>query len=425
MSPADTNGNGNSSNGHHDGPTLSYDFGTPEPLGRGYYRLRIQDRLLPDRILIHELRLANLIDRWTLAERLYPGRDEDDSAFACTQLLDQLASQTVATLQPSDVPLVDYESMLSQPPMDYLIDGLLPRTGLATLTGKWGAGKSFLAVSWAISVGAGTGWLGRGTEHGGVVYVAAEGCRAERLIAHEARFGCARPRLWFRKQALPLADPREVDRFLRQCDNLPNRPKLVILDTWHRCTAGLKENDASDMAVAIQACDRIQKSQDSMVLILHHPGHDQLGSSGQRRGRGSSALDAACDTTLFLEKADGGLKLEVTKQKDGDLPEPVRLRLVAQSPSVVVELDDPQGETDTAVDPDVRIVLEVIRDAVTPPNTTELRAVVKRGRMSSERANEACAAAKTRGLITSTEGKTRAWILSDKGRMALALARSN
>src|SRR5207253_752097 len=61
-----------------------------------------------------------------------------------------------------------------QPPA-WLVDGIMPRGGLAVLYGPPGIGKSFLAQDWALSVGAGLEWLGRSIHMGPVVYVAAEG----------------------------------------------------------------------------------------------------------------------------------------------------------------------------------------------------------------------------------------------------------
>ncbi len=404
-----------------DSPLAPYLIAPPEPLGRGFYRLRFTDHLTPDQPLIHEIRLGSLLDRWALCDRLVAPSQTAAHAALRAQL-DALAHATAASLQLADVPLVDYADMLTQSPLQWAIDGLLPQGVLASLTGRWGSGKSFLAVSWAIAMGSGRPWLGRSTQHGGVVYVAAEGCRAERLIAHEQRYGATTPRLWFRKQALQLGDPRAVDAFLKQCDALPNRPQLVILDTLARCSAGLKENDASDAAIAIQACDRIIKSQGSTVLVLHHPGHGDGAGGGQDRGRGSSAFDAACDTTLLLKKRDGGLSLTVTKQKDADEGEPMRLKLAPSGPALVIEMDDLHGQTEGHMDADLVAVLEVVRDAVIPPGGTDLRSLVKRqGNMSTDRAQEAYAAAKARGLIETIEGRKQQWSLSEKGRMALAL----
>jgi len=395
----------------------------PEALGRGIYRLQIHDDLTND-VILHDLRLSSIVERAALARTLYPGIDQHESVADLLHQLNHLARHTIISLKPKEIPLFGYEEMLVQPNLDWAIDGLLPLGVLASLTGKWGAGKSFLALGWALAMGRNEPWLGRETRGGGVVYVAAEGCRPARLLAHEARFGRGQhqPRVWWRKQSLQLADPKAVDAFLAQCDTLPNKPKLVILDTLARCTAGLKENDASDMAIAIEACDRIIRAQGSSVLVLHHPGHGDGNGGGQKRGRGSSAFDAACDTTMVLTKRDGGLLLEVTKQKDAEEGEPVRLRLVPYGPALVVESDDLHANIEGHLDPDLLVVLQVVRDAVNAPGGTDLRALVKRAAtMSTERAAEAYAAAKARGLIQSPDGRKQTWTLSDKGRMALAL----
>lgn len=66
----------------------------------------------------------------------------------------------------------DLESI---PPPQPLIEGILFRGTLAALFGPPGVGKSFLAMSWALSIAAGTDWLGRKVHGGPILYVAAEG----------------------------------------------------------------------------------------------------------------------------------------------------------------------------------------------------------------------------------------------------------
>src|SRR5207249_1165605 len=67
---------------------------------------------------------------------------------------------------------VDVEG--SQPPA-LLVDGMMPRGGLAVHDGPPGIGRAFRAQDWAVAVGAGQEWLGRSIQMGPGVYAAAEG----------------------------------------------------------------------------------------------------------------------------------------------------------------------------------------------------------------------------------------------------------
>jgi hypothetical protein len=197
---------------------------------------------------------------------------------------------------------------------------------------------------------------------GGALYIAAEGCRPERLRAYRDRWGTpSTPAVWWRQQALPLANPLDVEALLRQIEGLPAGPKLIVLDTYARCTMGLNENDASDTGIAVESIGRLIRETSATVLNVNHPPH-----GAPERSRGSSALDAAADSTLLLEKRDGGLTLKVTKVKDGATPSPLHLRLAPSGPSVVVELDEPteRGEGQAAE------ALEALRGIAVPGGVT-------------------------------------------------------
>jgi AAA domain len=275
----------------------------------------------------------------------------------------RLPDATIRTLLNEPPRLYTFAEMLEQPAIEWLLGGLIPSGSLATLTGKWGAGKSFLATAWVLCVGTDRSWLGRDVQGGGCLYVAAEGCRPERLRAYVERWPLPmEPRVWWRKQELPLADAAQIDAILRQVDGLPNAPRLIVLDTWARCTVGLQENDASDTAIAVTTCARLQRETGAAVLALHHPPHNT-----PDRGRGSSALDAAADTCLLLAEKDGALSLRVTKQKDGEPGAPIGLRLAPCGPSVVVELDDGTSHDFTASEAEA---LDALRRIAVPGGVT-------------------------------------------------------
>jgi RecA-family ATPase len=71
--------------------------------------------------------------------------------------------------------LLSLDEIERLPPLEWLIEGLMPAGGLAVLYGAPKLGKSFLALDWALSVAAGRRWLGRNVRQGDVVYVYAEG----------------------------------------------------------------------------------------------------------------------------------------------------------------------------------------------------------------------------------------------------------
>jgi RecA-family ATPase len=77
------------------------------------------------------------------------------------------------------------------PKPSWLIEGILPANGLAVLYGAPGAGKTFVALSIALSIAAGHLWCGKSTKSGSVLYVAAEGVFGLqlRVRAYEGKHG--------------------------------------------------------------------------------------------------------------------------------------------------------------------------------------------------------------------------------------------
>jgi len=71
--------------------------------------------------------------------------------------------------------LLNRTALKALPDPEPLVDGVLDQGTVALLYGKWGSGKSFIALDWAASVATGRAWQGRSTEQRRVLYVAAEG----------------------------------------------------------------------------------------------------------------------------------------------------------------------------------------------------------------------------------------------------------
>ena len=63
---------------------------------------------------------------------------------------------------------------LPVPEREWLVHGLVPSKTVTLFSGDGGTGKSLLALQLAVSVAAGTGWIGRGTACGRVIFLSAE-----------------------------------------------------------------------------------------------------------------------------------------------------------------------------------------------------------------------------------------------------------
>jgi len=253
--------------------------------------------------------------------------------------------------------LLTFDELQALPDPSWLIDGVVPASGLAVVYGRPGAAKSFLALDWALSVASGTPWLGHHTTRRWVVYVAAEGRSGLKARASAWWDAHGRPELsWMRwlPEAVNLRDPREVDRVRRALASLPDRPGLLVVDTMARSIAGGDENAARDVGEFIAAVDALRD--EHAALVVHHTGKD-----GDRE-RGSSALRAAADLLAKVDR-DGlnpAVTLKCEKLKDAAEWQPLPLHLVESGGSLV--LARPDLARNTEPDDLERQVLSYVRE---------------------------------------------------------------
>lgn len=196
---------------------------------------------------------------------------------------------------------------------DELVDGMIVKGGLCMLFGPSGSGKSFVALDLAAAVASGRLFLGRPTEQGRAVYVAAEGVGGlrKRVQAWKDVNGL-RPgelsRLEFIEQAIDLTSDTEVTGLI---DAISVGPPvaLVVIDTFAQCFS--RDENNHEITTAIHAIQRLQQETGAAVLLVHH-----ATKANDRTERGSSRLKAAMDTVMSLTAKDGLRLLEATKQKD-------------------------------------------------------------------------------------------------------------
>ncbi len=90
--------------------------------------------------------------------------------------------------------------------------------------------------------------------------------------------------------------------------------KLVVVDTLSRHYGG-DENIAKDVAKFIAGLDQLKQEFNLAILLVHHSGKDS-----SKGARGSSAMRAALDTEIRVERAESDqMIVSNTKQKDAEL----------------------------------------------------------------------------------------------------------
>lgn len=207
-------------------------------------------------------------------------------------------------------------------PPEYLVEDMMETDTLLTLIGEPGSGKSFLALSWGLSISTGLDWQDRPVRQGNVYYFLGEGNQGfgRRMMAWKERHGKS-PQNAFRilQGGWNLTSVEKVQELydgITADVNQNGRPSLIIIDTLARHFGAENENDTQAMNAFVGYVDLIRRTYQCSVLIVHHTGKDK-----DKGGRGSSVLHAAVDASYFLDKAENGtMTLKCLKMKDGEMP---------------------------------------------------------------------------------------------------------
>lgn len=217
------------------------------------------------------------------------------------------------------------------PDPDWLIEGLLPRVEGGCVGIIWGVrnqGKTFFTLDAGCRVENGLRWLGRAVQPGRVLYLAVEGGSGMgiRRRAWEALQppGVRRPNFLLRR--VHLGKRSEVTAFLDEVKaEMPELPRLVIIDTLHKCIPGLRDGDESDMGVVMEHLDMIKLALNATVLVVQHP----TKSGGEMRGSGSLGDDADFVWEFRRDKKTNVMSLHCEKMKHAEVPEqPIRFTTI-------------------------------------------------------------------------------------------------
>ena len=202
----------------------------------------------------------------------------------------------------------------------WLVKNLIPQDAMGMLFGASGTFKSFIAIDLCLSVAHGVDWTKHRTATGGVVYVAAEGGAgvARRIDAWHKACGAEFPKNFhICRVPLLLSAKDEIGALRKAIAALPQIPALVVVDTLSQTFSG-DENSSSDIGAYLRTINsEIRAAFNCTVLVIHHTGHNAT-----ERPRGSSAITANVDFLIGCYRADAeamNAKLDVTKQKDGDM----------------------------------------------------------------------------------------------------------
>ena len=203
-------------------------------------------------------------------------------------------------------------------PPDELVEGVLTAGDGSVLYGDSNSGKTFFVIDMAAAVARGVRWMGRNTEPGLVVYLAAESPASVRgrLQAYQRHHGVRVPNFAIVQSPIDLfdgdADTEAVIAVVRQLERQRGQKvRLIVGDTLARLSAGANENAGQDMGLVVRRFDRIRTACNAHFLLIHHSG-----KAAANGARGWSGIRAAVDTEIEVTDSPTGRCAEITKQRD-------------------------------------------------------------------------------------------------------------
>ena len=212
----------------------------------------------------------------------------------------------------------------------WCVKHVIPTSSIGMMFGGSGTFKSFIALDMALHVAHGLPWMGRKTEPGQVLYIAAEGGAG--LWGRVEAWHRARPQHAWADAPLYVV-PQAVDltvdawRVVDAAQAIGAQPKLVVVDTLSQTYRG-EENSANEMAAYLREIGlRFRALWDCAVLLIHHSGHEAT-----ERPRGSSAIRGNVDFMfgVFRDEKEMIATVQCKKQKDGELFADAEFRMTVQ-----------------------------------------------------------------------------------------------
>ncbi len=204
-----------------------------------------------------------------------------------------------------------------------LVKGMVPSRAALALYGPSGSGKTFYAIDVVFHIATGKSWRGRRVRRVPVLYIALEGQAGFGKRVKVAIEQIGDPGPYFARLRLSVnlsgaeANKASEELISRACDLLERRASepvgLIVVDTFARAMAGDNENDAAAVNAALSRIDRVCRQRGATCMLIHHPGKDQ--SLGLR---GSSALFAALDVVIRIDREKDATQRTVTLEKSKD-----------------------------------------------------------------------------------------------------------
>jgi hypothetical protein len=267
------------------------------------------------------------------------------------------SSFSFTNLQGTKIEVQTLADILAAAPEErrWIVEGILPESGLAVLGGHAKAGKSTLAVHLGRSVEAGAPFLDRDTDKRAVVYV-----NYEMALDYFASLSRAEPvpnNFYVINRPEPKLTEPTILSVIGECKNRGIETGILMIDSFRgafKLTAD-QENQSGVAGVGLRRLQEIGVKTGWLIVVIHH--HKKGDAQGADKLSGTGDFSAASDVIWTWTRLDpskpGVLEIE------GRMP-PVDALQVRLSPEECVYLGTKQGGTE---DDEKRRILEALDNA--------------------------------------------------------------
>jgi len=205
-----------------------------------------------------------------------------------------------------------HEIVAEQREPEWLIHKVIERNVLAVIAGPRGTFKSFIALDWSMRMAL-DGHCG--------VFLSGEGAGLDRRVAawmrqHREYVDLSSVPLVVLERPLNLNSIIELEALRDQIGKLPTPPAFIVIDTFSKFSAGLDENNNSEVAAFLSALSIFREEWKCTVILVAHSGHRDA-----KRPRGASSLMSNPDAEYIVNRPDpNGMTVTVSRERFKDAP---------------------------------------------------------------------------------------------------------
>lgn len=223
-------------------------------------------------------------------------------------------ADTEPTIKPRYKILTAFDVLLPQPPIDWVVDGLISAGSLNIFFGEGGSKKTWALLDMGVCVAHGAKWLGMQSKPSNVLIIDEESGK-RRISQRISKVLCGHgaddktPIYCVSLAGFDFGEPNDIGELYNLIDS--TKAGLVIIDALADVMPGKDENSVKDVQPIFLSLRKIAEETQAAIVIIHH--------SNKNGGyRGSTAIKGALDLLVNVESKTGNDEINFKTEKARD-----------------------------------------------------------------------------------------------------------